>query len=354
MDVMLLSLLIPTMNRPKFLGRLLRYYSDLGFRHNIYIGDSSSSPHIEQVRNVIKIHERKLNIFYYEYPGVNNAVAVSNLLASVSSPYAVLLPDDDLVIPNSVEQCVRFLENHKEYSAAHGLAVIFSLESSGAFGPFVQIGKYWQRPVEGETGVGRLLDHLSNYSVTLFSVHRTETMRSMYKNIGTIGDKAFAMELLPCCLSVIQGKVKELDCFYLARQDHARRYLLADVYDWVTSPDWLSSYLIFRDQLAEALAQRDAISINEAKEVVKRAFWSYLARGLTHKWRVRYEKEGARARPYWREIARRVPGLPNMWHKFRSATSGRGSEMSLPALLHPSSPYHADFMPIYRAVSEAR
>lgn len=351
MNDILISILIPTRNRSDFLKRLLQYYSDLHFCHKIYIGDSSSSDHVEQTKNTINALKAKLKIFYYEYAGLNNAQAISNLLDSVSTPYAVLLPDDDFLVPRSLEQCAGFLESHSEYSAAHGLAALFKLKSSGAYGPFLWAGRYWQRPIEGESGAKRLLDHMGNYSVTLFSVHRTEAMRVMYKYVSMAKDKSFALELLPCCLSVIQGKVKELDCLYLVRQDHERRYLLPDVYDWVTSHDWLPSYETFRDCLTVELTRQDGISVDEAREVVKQAFWLYLAKGLTHKWQVRYVTDGPGFPRLLRDLARRVPGLRPMWHKFRSVAVGERHEMSLSALLHPSSPHHGDFMPIYRTIT---
>jgi hypothetical protein len=99
-------------------------------------------------------------------------------------------------------------------------------------------------------------------------------------------------ELLSCCLSIIRGKAKELDCLYLIRQAHDERLFVPDAYDWITSPDWLPSYQIFCDCLMEELAQQDGISVDEAPGEVKGAFWSYLARALTGKWEQRYAPNG--------------------------------------------------------------
>jgi glycosyltransferase domain-containing protein len=349
----MITLLIPTMNRPDFVIRLINYYRELRFEGGIYIADSSVAEDIVTVKSAAKALKDNIDTLYCECPGLNNAEAVNHLLDSVTTPYAVLLPDDDFLVPRALEECINFLENDADYSAAHGLGVMFSLKSTGAYGHLLWTDRYWQRPIEDESGVRRLVNHLENYFVTLFSVHRTGHMKAMYRNTSALADKTFATELLPCCRSVIYGKVKELDCIYLARQVHDRRTVLPDLYDWVTSSDWLSSYEIFRDCLVNALVRQDGISVEEAREVVKKAFWSYLAKGLTHKWQVRYGKKGNRPGYYWREVARRVPGLLSVAHKLRSATSGSGSEMSLPVLLHPSSSYHADFMPIYRVVSEA-
>jgi hypothetical protein len=165
------------------------------------------------------------------------------------------------------------------------------------------------------------------------------------------GDRDLLSELLIGCQSVIQGKVKELDCLYLVRQVHDRRYLAPDMFDWITSPNWLQSYELFRERLSEELAQQDEITIDQAREVVKQAFWAYLARGLGKKWASLYTQNGAGPRYRVRETARRIPGLRWAWRNGWSFLPGENNKMSLPALLRPTSPYHADFMPIYRAIT---
>lgn len=347
------TVLVPTKNRSDFVLRLLHYYRSLKFRGSILVGDSSDPEHRKEVERAISLAKRELRVSYSEHPPSNNAECVRSLLQVVSTPYVALLPDDDFLVPASLYRCAEFLDRAPEYSAAHGVAVLFTLDRAGPYGRVKGVSQYWQRPIEQDTAEHRLLDHLDHYSVTLFSVHRTNQMRLMYQNTNALRDKTFVAEIVPCCLSVILGKVKELDCLYLVRQVHAQRYLLPDLFDWLTSPDWFQSYEIFRDCLSEALAQQDDIGTDKARKVVKQAFWLYLAKGLNHKWQARYRKEENGTRSYWREVARRVPGLLRVGHKLRSAISSQGSEMSLPALLYPSSSYHADFMPIYRVVNVA-
>ena len=348
-----ITLLVPTMNRSEFLIRLLRYYGAIGFQGSLCIGDSSSREHVERTKRAIDSLSGKLNIVYREYPNVKHPQCMQQLVGLIPTSYAAHLADDDFLVPAALERCAMFLEAHSEYGAAHGLGILFSLESSGPHGKFAAVGRYGLRPIEAESASQRLLNHLRNYSVTLFSVHRVESWRLMYKDISLMTDRAFAGEIMPCCLSVIQGKVKELDCFYLVRQTHPQRYDLPDVYDWIASPDWLPSYEIFCDCLTAELARQDGISLGDAREVVKQAFWSYLAQGMMLGWQERYGQDGSMLYSRWREVARHVPGLRKAWHGLRSFLPGVDNQMSLQALLRPSSPYHADFMPVYRAITTA-
>jgi hypothetical protein len=160
----------------------------------------------------------------------------------------------------------------------------------------------------------------------------------MYRDVSLLTDKAFASELLPCCLSVLQGKVKELDCLYLVRQSHGQRYFLPNKYDWINSPNWLPSYQVFCDCLARELARQDRISIDKAQDVVKQAFRLYLAHWSSTSNRLR-------------EAIQAFPGAQRVWHALQSLNLRRRDGISLAALLRPSSSYHADFMPVYRAVT---
>lgn len=339
----MITLLIPTMNRLDFLIRLLRYYWALGFQGCICIGDSSDTVHIERTKRALKAFQGKLNIIYQEYPHLNDAICLQKMLDFVSTPYVAFIADDDFLVPTALEKCALFLDTHPEYSSAHGVAVALSLQSSGAYGQVARVVHYPQPVIEGESASQRLLDHLSNFSVNLFSVHRVESWREMYKDVSLLTDKRFR-ELLPCCLSAIQGKVKELDCFYLMRQSHDQRYLLPGKDEWTTNSNWLPSYQVFCGCLAKELARQDGISMHEAQEVVEQAFSSYL-KSFVEPLLSRY------GIPRLMQIARHIPGAPQVWRALQSLNRGEQDENLLETLLRSSSPYHADFMPIYQALT---
>lgn len=347
----MLTLFIPTKNRSEFLIRLLHYYRALEFRGTICIGDASDAWHAERIINTIRSMGGKLRVEYQGYPGLIYRACFKKLVESVSTPYAAFIMDDDFLVPQSLEQCVRFLENHSDYNAAHGIGSMFGLDCRGPYGRLKWVGHYPLRAIEAETACQRLFDYLTNPFVTVFSVQRTETWRAMCRDVILQADWSFADELLPCCLSVIHGKVKQLICFYLAFQDHDQRVPRRDLFDTVVRPAWSSSYQIFRDCLAEELVRKDGISVEGARAAVKQAYWLRLARGLTEKWEQRYASRTGDSGSWLRKSARRIPGLTRVWRATRSWTRRNEDEISLPALLRPSSRYHTEFMPIYQAVT---
>ena len=347
MDV---TLLVPTINRSEFLIRLLGYYESLKFRGWICIGDSSTGEHLRRTKEALGGFQGGLNIVYREYPGMDDAECLEQLLGFVSTTYAAWVADDDFMIPSALDRCARFLDSHPDYVAARGLATMFRLESPGAHGPLATAGYYKGRAVEADSAAQRLIDHLSNYSTNLFSVHRVEAWRVMYRDPLQVPDRLFRGEFLAGCRGIIQGRLKKLDCLYMVRQNHGGRTIW-DSYDWITSEAWLPSYEIFRDRLSEELAERDGISVDSARAVVKEAFRPYLARSLARVPEGNHSGDGVTHRSGLRGTARGIPGVSRTWRTLRSFLPGEEHKMSLPALLRHTSPYHADFMPVYRAVT---
>lgn len=340
-----ITLIIPTFNRPRFIVRLLSYYALVGFRGWLFIGDSSDESGRAIARESVIQLSNAINVRYFEYPAMNDSQAIHALLSEVTTPYVAFVADDDFLIPNGLQMSIDFLEAHPDYSIAHGQSFLFVLEQSGAYGNIQTLGRYPLRNLENNSGQERLLRLMEHYMVTVFSVHRTKEYQHAWHNVLQLTDRSFT-ELLPVCVSAIQGKAKQLDCLYLARQGHDQRYLLPDTFDWITSPNWQKSYLVFRDTLAEEIAKQDGISLMDAQAMVKQAFWLYLSQGLTHKWRSRY----APMMTGWKQRAKQITWLYTIWRRARRIVPA--SSMSLPALLNPASPYYADFMPIYKIVTE--
>ena len=349
----MISFIIPSRNRPQFLERLIRYYLDLRVKHPILIADGSSDRLRERIRPLVA--ELPENFSYHAFPEDSSLAAkLVGVIRYVQTRCVVVSADDDFLVPSAVERAARFLEAHPDYTVTHGAAALLVLKSGTAHGEIGGLGRYYQRWIEHSTGVERLLDHLGNYSVTAWSVHRTEQLGDNWRHPEELGLDLFFEELLPSCLSLIQGKAKKVDGLYMVRQEHPDRGFVKDgrdPFDRIADPSWPWQYERFRDRLAQELVRQDGISMNEAQEIVKQAFWLYLAQGLIRKWQGRYGQDKSRLRPGLREVSKRIPSLRTTWHTVRAFLPGEANKMSLPALLRPSSPYHADFIPIYRAVT---
>ena len=74
------SICVPTMNRSKFIIRMLDYYNSLKSPHPIYIGDSSNSFHKKQIENKVKELKNKLEIYYFHWPKYNDVKALEEVV----------------------------------------------------------------------------------------------------------------------------------------------------------------------------------------------------------------------------------------------------------------------------------
>lgn len=359
-----LTVCIPTKDRPEFLGRLLRYYARTGCRHPMFIGDSSSPEQARQNQALIASLHDALTIGYWEYPGVSPCGAHEQMIRHLATPYFTCLADDDFLCTPGLDRCIEFLETHPDYAAAHGVGIGIALEEAGPYGRVQQVLPYKQPVLEMPTAAQRLQQFLTPGPYTLvFSVHRTSNGRAMFDGLGALGGEPgrniFKDELIAASMAAVRGKVKEVHGLSLVRQFHPQMFQRTPMYmfDWVASPEWFPSYQEYCRRLSAELMAQDGISAEEALNVIKEALCPFLARGFGLSWEKRQDMKRSRAKgpagEALRGFARRIPGLRPAWRTAQRVMRPAPAQgpVSLSGLLDPGSPHHADFLPIYEAIT---
>jgi len=336
----MITLVIPTRNRPDFLGRALSYYAERGFGHPVMVADSSDEEHLRQNQSLLGSLRGGLLGTQEAFAGDTPVLTkLSRTLEKVQTPYVAFGSDDDFFVPEALEKGVRFLETHSDFSVAHGEAVLFGLRSGTTHGEMAWMKPYPQRTIAQETGSERLLEHLSCYTSTWYSVHRTDLLKDSLRQAAPLDLDYFFLEMVPSCLDLIQGKAMRMEGLYMARQSHPGTTSSDgtgssfDPFAWVAGSEWARQYQRFEACLANALAGKDRIGLDEAKGVLKEGFWSYLVRILSTRWENRYGRSQPRPPSPIRQAALAVPGLPDLWRRARRAT------------------YPPPFMPIHQAVT---
>ncbi len=274
------GIFMPTMNRPDFVIRQLKYYAAVRCPHTIYIGDSSNQEHSNKLKGAISGFDNQLKIVYKYLPNLNNREANLYLLSMIKEPYACFIGDDDYQIPNSVTRCIQFLENNPDYSTAGGYAVSFRLTNNGVRGELKRLADYQRPYVKSDTAGERITEYFRNYYVPLFSVHRTGQMLKNFEKVGEIKDISFGAELLPSALAIVAGKSATLDCLGFVRQIHDSHLELPSAMEWTTSPKWNESYQIFENEVSRKISEKDKIPPGDAVKITKQAFQLYLQKYL--------------------------------------------------------------------------
>ncbi|MBH52099.1 MAG: hypothetical protein CL785_02970 [Chloroflexi bacterium] len=345
------AIVIPTINRPDFIHRQLRYYANMSCQHPIYIGDSSNDEYIDINSKTVKSYSNQLDIKHLHLQGKNDLQAIHELLKTTKEPYAAFIADDDILVPESLSICSAFLDNNPAYRMVSGTSLLSYIQNDVAYGPIDSVSQYKQLPLEGASASERLINFMSNYFVTLFYVHHTDEFMEHIKLAESIPDKSFR-ELLSCCASIVNGNAYVLNQLHMVRQNHSERYFLPDSIDWVSNSDWSHSYNKFASLLSNQLAISDGISVRHADDIVKRAFWSYFSRELSIKFQQKYRTKN---RLDSRLLAKMKKSsiVDHGIRLSRRFLPGSKHKIHIDTILSKNSPHRESFQNIYRSIEEA-
>ncbi len=137
---------------------------------------------------------------------------------------------------------------------------------------------------------------------------------------------------------------------YLFRQAGPHRHGLTkgDLLDWISQPNWQSSFRIFQDTVTEALVRHTKMSQDAACELLRASFSDYLATAIGY--RPHPTALGKKINALRRTLEQ-SPTARSVYDQIRRIKPGSRSDLRLERLLSPASPYHDDFMPVYRAIT---
>ena len=275
----MLTVIIPTKNRPSYLERSLNYYSMAGLNYLIIVADSSDKDQLDANRDTICKYKDKLNINHMEFNAETDFIhKVFLVISKVNTPYTVMVADDDILIPSSLNIATQFLDNNEDFSLVHGDVFLFKLESEDAYGQIEKILELKQCILQQKSNVQRFYNHLTNYAATFYSVHRTVHLKENFSQTDELEVGIFLQELLPSCLSLLQGKAKKMDRLYMVRQTDSGEHLMPDRFEWMLSPEWGKNFLKFEKCIADKITGSSSLLLKDAKAIIRFAFRKYLSR----------------------------------------------------------------------------
>jgi hypothetical protein len=128
--------------------------------------------------------------------------------------------DDDFLNPQGLYASLDFLRHHRDYAAAHGYNISIYLKNQP---PYYRAGQYlypWLTSTEDENPLERLINFFYDYSDLTYAVHRTALLKTVMVEVVKYCQPEYFVfqEFLINALTTLQGKIKVLDEFYLARQ----------------------------------------------------------------------------------------------------------------------------------------
>ena len=270
-----ISLIVPTKNRPLYIKRLLKYYSDLKFKGYIYVLDSSSKIISKDIKNFIK-RIKNIKIKYYHdvgYPGM----ITKKYISKIKTDYVAQLGDDDYLIPRGIKDCIKFLDKNLNFSAAHGEGII--LTSSENLNKIDHINFYNQTIRLENSPIKRMFNYLSNNDQPNFSVFRTKIFEKILSPIPNFRDyhvcpnKGIADYLIQSTMSVVCTKIKEIKGLYVVRQITSVEFELPHTRK---GKKFDKAINYFKEKISDAICEIKSIKHERVREYINRGLKNYL------------------------------------------------------------------------------
>ena len=248
-----ISILIPTLSRPEFLLKNLKFLVKLNANFNICICDSSPNIKSNFTKTINKLSE-KINIKYFHKPSLNDIEAIFFLIENCKTEYSAYLGDDDFFIPNGLTNCADFLSKNLDYRVVYGKAILVDGQSISKPNFRIKASNYWGGRSYQDSHSEQRLDNLSkNYHVNLFGVHRTKEFLEDFRPSSITKSRSMS-EILVNYLTIAKGKGKFLPVTYLIRQVHQSRYQISEnLIDILIDDNFAESIPLFISELTYAL-----------------------------------------------------------------------------------------------------
>ena len=240
------TLVVPTYNRPAELARLLGYLARQRTGCPVLVLDSSEPA--TQVANSAAAAKLDCNI---SLKSLDPQIPVWEKFwrgsEEVDTEFCSLCADDDVVLLETLGRLVEFLQAHPDHSVAHGQYFTFYLDGHVGITRSIHRGA----SLDQDDPVARLLALFRNYEAVTYGVYRTAVMRSVLRDVQSVGSM-LARELLGGALTVVHGKAARLPFFYYGRSHlPSHPYLSWHPLDsLVSSPEGLfRDYAVYRNIL---------------------------------------------------------------------------------------------------------
>jgi glycosyltransferase domain-containing protein len=272
------TLLIPTKNRFYYLYRTINYYSDLEFKGTIIIIDSSDNQISKKNKDLLTIF-KNLKLEYFYYDGMPWQV-IQKVFPFVNTNFVSFTGDDDYLVPDIIEKGITFLQSNSEFIAVNGEALCAVSQKNRAYIDYFT--PYALKTSDKETSNERVFDLMENYTLPLFSIHRSPYFEELLSLIPDIDQNQkicpvweISDEILPASISVALGKAAKIDGLFLVRGIHNERIKMPSMHENIGDLNIAINYykncmvkIFEKDNLTRQKAQEAANQIE--KIILKR------------------------------------------------------------------------------------
>jgi glycosyltransferase domain-containing protein len=267
-----LTLLVYLKDRAAFTQRLCDYFHLIKYPCHVFFADGSLEDDNEKI--IASFKDANFSYSYHRYPKdltlTDFYAKAADAASKITTPYVMLLDNDDFPIVDSQLKAVEFLETHDDYVGCNGYYPFFyvSKDSSKPYGDHVFFTNHgFQTSSEGslqypsydqDDSLTRLHFCARHYIAAYYSVFRTPVFQKNMKIIKDLNfSDIFVHEYANTFLPLLFGKIHCLDVATHIRQAGSsqcgekvmknswfrRLFLDSTVEEWKKLLYFLSDYL---------------------------------------------------------------------------------------------------------------
>lgn len=255
----MIAIIIPTLNRSKYLRRALEFYQRMDFDGIIYVADSSDPEEAQKNNAIIADHNGHLYINYHWIPAPHDGAATTTLNKALhdSVRYVTFAGDDDFQVPIGLKRCAEFLDTHPDYVACHGHRVNFTYDGDRTKLLNMRYGYNWDASF---TQLDRVREYLRSGIALASYLHRKDVWIERYKVCDTIPTRYLGGELVQECTTALLGKVGFLSdvvsfLFYQDNPDRVFSFQNTTLFSLMNTPEWYVSFNNTLKRLTELMEE---------------------------------------------------------------------------------------------------
>lgn len=296
-----LTILIPTINRPRFITRALFVYSKLGFKGQILIGDSSEKDDYERTKAFIETLPTPISVrhLYFSpqlYPTC--AAVVRELIGLTQTKFVCQFGDDDILLPKGAAECIDFLASEPSYGAATGAKRLrFVLNQSSSEPNLLSEYELTEEPdLDHSESVVRFKTYMRKALAPSYYIFRREILERAYSPLNMVETRYFGPELLVCGVAVCLSRVKKLDVLtvmFEVHDDHVFSWHQTSCYDLFYDKGFSFTMGKLREEIGFALSEGSSFSDADAIDIVDRELFRHISKLLGWQYKQRYENDRA-------------------------------------------------------------
>jgi glycosyltransferase domain-containing protein len=211
-----ITIVIPTFERINNLNLLLSFFENSKIKVNLLILDSSKKNQKK------KLFISKKNVIRYIKFDSKTFISkkINKGLKLVKTPFTSVCPDDDFLILDTINICLKFLMKDKSYSCAMGLHYLYDYYYLKKFKKiFVSVLDYSKKSNRNENLITRIDNYIfrKNDFYGHYAVFRTKTLKTVWSYTAKYSNDYNFSEINSTIVSLVVGKVKSIKKPYLIR-----------------------------------------------------------------------------------------------------------------------------------------